>query len=117
MDQQEEMSNNKSPLFNGEGYALWKIRIKNFMLALGFNIWQSVVDCYTAPTTPPKDVVGKKISNDNSRAVNGILARLTNSICVKVMHFKSAKEIWDELEVVYEGDDKVKEAKLQTYRA
>ena len=35
---------------------------------------------------------------------------------MKVIHFKSAKEIWDKLEVVYEGDDKVKEAKLQTYR-
>jgi hypothetical protein len=116
MDQQEGMSNNKAPLFNGGGYALWKIRMKNFMLALGFDIWQSVVDGYTAPTTPPKDVAGKKICNDNSREVNGILGGLTNSICVKVMHCKSAKEIWDKLEVVYEGDDKVKEAKLQTYR-
>jgi hypothetical protein len=93
MDQQEGMSNNKAPLFNGGGYALWKIRMKNFMLALGFDIWQSVVDGYTAPTTPPKDVAGKKICNDNSRAVNGILGGLTNSICVKVMHCKSAKEI------------------------
>jgi hypothetical protein len=33
------------------------------------------------------------------------------------MNCKSTKEIWDNLEVVYEGDDKVKEAKLQTYRA
>jgi hypothetical protein len=32
------------------------------------------------------------------------------------VHSKSAKEIWDKLEVVYEGDNKVKEAKLQTYR-
>jgi hypothetical protein len=32
------------------------------------------------------------------------------------MHCKSAKEIWDKLEVVYEGDDKVREAKLQTYK-
>jgi hypothetical protein len=38
MDQQEGMSNNKAPLFNGEGYDLWKIRMKNFMLALGFDI-------------------------------------------------------------------------------
>jgi hypothetical protein len=32
------MSNKKSPLLKGEGYALWKIRMKNFMLALGFDI-------------------------------------------------------------------------------
>jgi hypothetical protein len=116
MDQQEGMSNNKSPLFNGCGYALWKIRMKNFMLALGFDIWQSGVDGYTTPTTPPKNVAGKKIYNDNSREVNAILGGLENSICVKAMHCKSTKEICDKLEVVYEGDNKVREAKLQTYR-
>jgi hypothetical protein len=31
------------------------------------------------------------------------------------MHCKLAKEIREKLEVVYEEDDKVKEAKLQTY--
>jgi hypothetical protein len=115
MDQQG-MSNNKEPLFNEEDYALWKIIMKNFLLALGFDIWKSFVDGYIASTTPPKDSGGKKIYNDNSRAVNRILAGLTNSMCVKVMHCKSAKEIYDKLEVVYEGDDKVKEAKLHTYR-
>ena len=32
------------------------------------------------------------------------------------MHCKSAKEIWDKLKKVYEGDDKVKKAKLQTHK-
>ena len=93
MGQQEGMSNNKAPLFNGGRYALWKIRMKKFMLALGFDIWKSVVDSYTAPTTPPKDATGKKICNDNSRVVNAILGGLSNYICVKVMHCKLAKEI------------------------
>jgi hypothetical protein len=57
-----------------------------------FDIWKSVVDGYTAPTTPPTDVAGKKICNDNSREVNAILGGLKNSICVKVMHCKSAKK-------------------------
>jgi hypothetical protein len=90
--------------------------MKSFLLSLGFDIWKSVVDGYTAPANPPTNIVGKKICNENSRVVNVILGGLTNSICVKVMHCKSAKEIWDKLEVVYEGDSNVKEAKLQTYR-
>jgi hypothetical protein len=81
MDQQDGMPNNKAPFFNGGGYALWKITMKNFLLALGLYIWQSVVDGYIAPTTPPKDVVRKKICNDNSREFNGILGGLTNSMC------------------------------------
>jgi hypothetical protein len=32
------------------------------------------------------------------------------------MHCKSAKETWDKLQNIYEGDSKVKATKLQTYR-
>jgi hypothetical protein len=69
-----------------------------------------------APTTPPLDVAGKKICNDNSRAINAILGGLKNFLCVQFMNRKSSKEMWEKLEVVYEGDRKFREAKLQTYR-
>jgi hypothetical protein len=117
MDEQEGLSSNKSPLFKGDDYSLWKIRMKRYMLSLGFDVWQSVENGYTAPATPPTDTAGKKICNDNSRAVNTILGGLKNPIFVKVMHCNSAKDSWDKLEVIYEGNSKVKEAKLQTYRA
>ena len=32
------------------------------------------------------------------------------------MHLGTAKEIWDKLIISYEGNEKVKYAKLQTYR-
>ena len=41
---------------------------------------------------------------------------LTNSVFTKVMHCNSAKEIWDKLDNIYEGDEKVKRTKLQVYR-
>jgi hypothetical protein len=46
-----------------------------------------------------------------------ILGGLAGSKFVKVMHCASAKEIWDKLKNVYEGDTKVKSAKLQSYRS
>ena len=36
---------------------------------------------------------------------------------VKVMNYELAKEIWDKLKSIHEGDLKIKEAKLQTHRA
>ena len=33
------------------------------------------------------------------------------------MYYESAKELWDKLKNVYEGDTKVKNAKLQSYRS
>jgi hypothetical protein len=41
---------------------------------------------------------------------------MVDSIYVKVMHCDSTKDIWEKLHNVYEGDTKVKVAKLQTYR-
>eukprot|EP00253_Pinus_taeda_P018208 PITA_18208 len=35
---------------------------------------------------------------------------------MKVMHYKSAKDIWDKIVTSYEGDEQVKHAKLQTLR-
>jgi hypothetical protein len=105
------MSSNRAPLFNGNDYAFWSIRMKIYLMALGCDVWLSLVNLYTA-TTAPSDVAAKKLCNDNSRVVNAILGGLANPIFVKVMHCKLAKEIWDKLKVIYEGDGKVKQEKL-----
>ena len=49
--------------------------------------------------------------------MNAILSGLIETIFVMVMHCETMKEIWHKLKNIYEGDDKVKGAKLQTYRA
>jgi hypothetical protein len=112
MDQQERMSSNKAPLFKGNDYAFWSVRMKIYFMALGCDVWQVFESGYIVPSTPPTDNATKKLCNDNSRVVNVILGGLTNHVCVKVMHCKSSKEIWDKLKVIYEGDNKFKEAKL-----
>jgi hypothetical protein len=40
-----------------------------------------------------------------------------HSVYVKVMHCDSTKDIWDKLQNIYEGDAKVKGARLQNYKA
>lgn len=48
--------------------------------------------------------------------MNAILCGLYESEFVKVMHCDSAQVMWDKLRNAYEGDEKVKKAKLQTHR-
>jgi hypothetical protein len=91
MDQQEGISSNREPLFKGDDYAFWSIRMEIYLTALGCDVWLSVVNVYTAPTTAPSDVAAKKLYNDNSRVLNAILGGLANLIFVKVMHCKSTK--------------------------
>ena len=60
----------------------------------------------------PIDNAGRNIYEGNSKVMNAILSGLVESIFVKVMHCETAKEIWDKLKNVYEGDDKVKGGKI-----
>jgi hypothetical protein len=48
--------------------------------------------------------------------MNAILCGLVDSKNFKVMQCVSTKEMWDKLQNIYEGDDKVKKEKLQTHR-
>jgi hypothetical protein len=59
-----------APMFDGQNYAFWNKRMKTFLQAHGFDVWQSVVDGYTTPATPPTDKDGKKLSENNSKDKN-----------------------------------------------
>jgi hypothetical protein len=52
----------------------------------------------------------------NAKAMNTILSGLAEAIFIKVMHLGTAKEMWDKLIRSFEGNEKVKVAKIQTYR-
>jgi hypothetical protein len=56
-----------------------------------------------------------KLGENNSKAKNALLNGLSDTVFTKVAHYKSAKEIWDKLRNIYEGDTKVKATKSQTY--
>jgi hypothetical protein len=107
---------NGIPQFDGQKYAFWSIRMKAYIQAQGFQVWQSIVDGYTTPAVPPTSDKAVKLSENNSKAINALLNGLGDTVFTKVAHCKSAKEIWDKLQNIYEGDSKVKTAKLQTYR-
>jgi hypothetical protein len=90
--------------------------MRTYIQAQGFQVWQSIVDGYTTPAVPPTNDKVVKLGENNSKATNSLLNGLSDTVFTKVAHCKSAKDIWDKLQNIYEGDTKVKAAKLQTYR-
>jgi hypothetical protein len=62
------------------------------------------------------DATEKNPSEHNAKAMNSILCRLLEYEFVKVMHCGLTKQIWYKLQNIYEGDGKVKKAKLQTHK-
>ena len=88
---------NGIPQFNGQNYAFWSIRMRTYIQAQGFQVWQSIVDGYTAPTVPPTKEKVVKLGENNSKAKNALLNGLNDMVFTKVSHCKSVKEIWDKL--------------------
>jgi len=79
--------------FDGQKYGFWSRRMKTYIYAHGFEIWQSIVDEYKEPTVPPTSERATKLSQNNSKAANALWNGLGESIYTKFVHFKSAKEI------------------------
>jgi hypothetical protein len=115
MSSHEGNSTNKAPLFNGTNFAFWKVRMRTYIMALGADVWDVVDIGYVKPVVlANKD--DKLEFSFNAKAMNAILSGLAEAKFVKVMHLGTAKEMWDKLISSYEGNEKVKDTKLQTYR-
>ena len=90
--------------------------MKTYVQAHGFEVWKSVVDGHKEPLVASTNERAIRLSQNNSKATNALLNGLCESVYTKFIHCKSAKDIWDKLQNIYEGDSKVKAAKLQTYK-
>ena len=42
MEQQDEaLATNKPPLFTGENYVYWSVRMRSHLMSLGWNVWET----------------------------------------------------------------------------
>jgi hypothetical protein len=115
MTSHEGTSASKPPLFDGTNFAFWKIRMRTYLMDLGADVWDVVETRYTNPVVlASKDDKLEFIFN--AKGMNAILNGIAKAEFLKVMHLGTAKEMWDKLINNYEGNEKVKDAKLQTYR-
>jgi hypothetical protein len=89
--------------------------MRTYIMALGVDVWVVVETGYINPVVlASKD--DKLEFSFNSKEMNAILNGLSEVEFVKVMHLESTKAMWDKLISSYEGNEKVKDVKLQTYR-
>jgi hypothetical protein len=115
MTSHEGTSATKPPLFDGTNFSFWKVRMRTYLMALGVDVWDVVETGYIKPVVlASKD--DKLEFSFNAKGMNAILNGLAEAEFVKVMHLQTAKEMWDKLISSYEGNEKVKDAKLQTFR-
>ncbi|GAV59067.1 LOW QUALITY PROTEIN: UBN2 domain-containing protein, partial [Cephalotus follicularis] len=94
-----------------------------FIPSLDYNLWDLIVDGLDLPTTITEN--GEKVPkprtrNDedrkrvqmNAKAKHIIICAINSNEFNRVSSCVSAKEMWDRLEVTYEGTNQIKEAKI-----
>ena len=116
MSNYEREASIRPPIFDGTNFVYWKVRVTAYLQSLSTEVWDIIDTGYTFPSATPTDPAEKKKYETNAKGVNTLLGCLSQSEFVKVMQYKSAKEIWDQIVLSYEGVEQVKQAKLQTLR-
>ncbi|KAH9649211.1 hypothetical protein KPL70_025897 [Citrus sinensis] len=123
----EGQSTTRPPFFDGKDYAYWKTRMRIYLQALDYEIWEVVCDGPFLPLTKnefgediPKpsrewNELEKRKASLNSKAMNALFCALDKKEFHRVSSCESANEIWHKLQVVYEGTNQVKESKISRY--
>ncbi|KAH9658467.1 CCHC-type domain-containing protein [Citrus sinensis] len=123
----EGQSTTRPPYFDGNDYLYWKTRMRIYLQALDYKIWEIVNYGPFMPLT--KSEVGedipkpsrewnefeKKKASVNSKAMNALFCALDKKEFHRVSSCESANVIWHKLEVVYEGTNQVKESKISRF--
>ncbi|KAL2330583.1 hypothetical protein Fmac_018164 [Flemingia macrophylla] len=121
----EGASINRPPLFCGENYAFWKVRMKIFMESVHRSIWQAMVTDYKVPT---KIVNGKEVekqfedwdqnevrrAENDAKALNIIHSALNSDEFFRISACTTAKEAWELIKVTHEGTPEVRRARKNT---
>ncbi|VFQ94936.1 unnamed protein product [Cuscuta campestris] len=119
----EGQSTSRPPLFDGTNYSYWKERMRIYIRSTNFQLWLVMKNGEEIPmkkvgeTTAPKtenefdaeDI--KKIEN-YAKAINMRYCAVNPDDYRKISCCTTAKEMWDKLEVTYEGTDQVRETKI-----
>jgi len=108
----EGASINKTPLFCGLNYQLWKVRMKFFVESIDRKIWNVITNSYLIP-------ISENVSSEREHldcvAMNIIVSALDSNELLKVSECSSAKEMWNTLEEYHKNPRSVLMDKEESY--
>ena len=88
----------KIPVFTGDDYAYWKVRMRAFLQSLGAEVWDITKNqAYEvlAVRTTPLQVIEHKA---NAKAVNALFAGISRAEFSRFQGFQEAHKVWTCLE-------------------
>ena len=79
--------------------------MRAYIMSLGIEVWV-VVEFGYAPKATDSEKEAKQSFVANAKAMNAILNGLCEAEFIKIMHSNTAKDMWDTLENILEGNKK-----------
>jgi hypothetical protein len=111
MDSETIISHGSPPIFNGENYETWAIRMTVHLEAL--DLWEAVEENYVVPDLSANPTIAqlkihKEKKTRKSKAKTCLYAAVSNTVFTRIMNLDSAKGIWDYLKKEYQGNERTK---------
>ena len=99
------------PVFDGENYQIWAVRMKSYLDAL--DLWEAVEEDYEVLPLPDNTTINqiknqKKRKMRKSKAKACLFVVVSATIFIRIMSLKSTKAIWDYLKTKYEENERIK---------
>jgi len=93
------------PNFDGLNFPIWKVKMTIFLQSLGSRVVKAVTKPFSVPVGDEdiwSDMATKEF-DANTKAHYALLQVLNDNDIVRIIHCKSAYEIWSHLVVTHEG--------------
>lgn len=103
------VSNPSIPLFKGDNYEFWSIKIRTLLKSQG--LWELV-----ETGAPSNDPTPAETSKRDAKALFFIQQAVVDTVFTKIAAATSAKEAWTVLKTAFQGNSKVLEIRLQGLR-
>jgi len=111
MEAETSFSHISSPIFDGENYQLWAVKMETYLEAM--DLWEAIEEDYEVHPLPNNPTVAQ-IKNHKERKTRKLKAKaclfaaVSTTIFTRIMSLKSAKDVWDYLKKEYAGDDRIR---------
>nr|KYP76208.1 hypothetical protein KK1_020441 [Cajanus cajan] len=107
------------PQFSGENYHIWIVKMRSCLKSFG--LWEYVDQDKEVPPLRANPTIAQMKQHEEEtlkkeKVVSCLHSALTDDVFTSIMHLETAKQIWDELNERYAGDERVRSIKLLTLK-
>ena len=111
MEAEASFSSIAPPVFDGENYQIWAVRMEAYLDAL--DLWEAVEEDYDIPILPNNPTMAqikthKEKKMKKSKAKACLFVAVSSTIFTRIISCKTAKSIWDYLKEEYAGDERIR---------